>query len=108
MTIGHAVVYYARAAYAFSAGIRYRHCRNLQRILLGFSRFILYLSTAKSNSRVSTESPLAVWPGRCINVRRCEGLYIVHMQLQDPLEPFLKGRKFLPGSVFSLSNNDMT
>ena len=28
VAIGRTVVYYARAAHAFSAGIKYRHCKN--------------------------------------------------------------------------------
>ena len=28
MAIGHAVVYYARAAHAFNAGIKWQHCRS--------------------------------------------------------------------------------
>ena len=56
------------------------------------------------------ESPLdpqAGWPGRYINVRRCGGLSMVLLQLKDPLELFVKSKKFLPCSRF-LSRRDMT
>ena len=47
------------------------------------------------------------WHGRYINVRRCGGLSIVLMQLEDPLELFVKRREFLPVSGF-LSRCGMT
>ena len=36
----------------------------------------------------------------CINVRHCGGLFMVLLQLKDPLEIFLKRIEFLPGSGF--------
>ena len=47
------------------------------------------------------------WLGRYINVRRCERLSMVHLQLKDPYELFVKRREFLPGFGF-LSHRDMT
>ena len=44
---------------------------------------------------------------RCINVQRCGGLYMVLLQLKDPLERSVNRRKFLLGSGF-LSRRDMT
>ena len=56
------------------------------------------------------ESPLdprTDWPGCYIHVRRCGGLSMVNLKLQDPLELFVKKRKFLHGCSF-LSRRDMT
>ena len=56
------------------------------------------------------ESPLdpqAGWFGCYIDVRRCGGLSMVLLQLKDPLELFVKSRKYLPGCGF-LSRRDMT
>ena len=54
------------------------------------------------------DSPLD-WPGRFINARHCGGMYMILLQLKDPLEllAFTKRREFLPDSKF-LSRRDMT
>ena len=54
----------------------------------------------------STDPPVG-WPGRYIILRHYGGLFIVPLQLKDPLELFVKRREFLPGSWF-LSCRDMT
>ena len=41
------------------------------------------------------------------NVQRCEGLSVLLLQLKDPLEIFVKLRKFVPGFGF-LSRRDIT
>ena len=48
-----------------------------------------------------TESPLAGWTGRYINVQPCVGLSMVLLQLKDPLEQlvFVKRWEFPPGSI---------
>ena len=50
---------------------------------------------------------IQAWPGRIINVRRCGELYMVFLELKDPLELFVDRREFLPSSGF-LSRRDMT
>ena len=52
---------------------------------------------------------IQAWPGRIINVRRCGELYMVFLELKDPLEllVFVDRREFLPSSGF-LSRRDMT
>ena len=50
---------------------------------------------------------IADWPGHYINVRRCGGLSMVHLQLKDSLELFAKRRQFLHCSGF-LSRRDRT
>ena len=43
---------------------------------------------------------LAVLPGCYINGRHCGGLYVVLLQLKDPLEIFVKRREILPSARF--------
>ena len=40
-------------------------------------------------------NPQAGWPGHYINVRRCEGLSMVLLQLKYSFELFMKRREFL-------------
>ena len=51
--------------------------------------------------------PLCGWPGYYINVQCCGGLSMVLLQLKDPLEQFVKRKKFLPCLRF-LSRSNMT
>ena len=48
--------------------------------------------------------PVSGWPGRYINVRNCGELYMVLMQMKDPLEVFVNRREFLPSSRFFISS----
>ena len=50
---------------------------------------------------------IAGWPGRYINVRRCEGWAGALLQLKVTLELFAKRREFITGSGF-LTRRDMT
>ena len=54
-----------------------------------------------SKVRVSAGSPFTGWPGHYINVRDCGGLTMVILQLEDPLELFVKRREFLSGYVMT-------
>ena len=56
----------------------------------------------RSQVRVSDGSPLVGWLGRYINVRRCGGLSIVLVKLNDPLELFMWRDGFLPVPGFYL------
>ena len=57
--------------------------------------------------RITARSQDAGWPGRFINVQHYGGLYIVLLQLKEPLKLLMKRKKFLAGSRFP-SCCDMT
>ena len=73
----------------------------LEFILLSF--FAIPIPSASLQVRVSAGSSLVGSPGHYINVQRCRGLSMVFLQLRAPLELFVKGREFLPGSEFDLT-----
>ena len=50
--------------------------------------------------RTPVGSPIARWPGRCINVRRCGGLPMLLLLLKDLVELLVKRREFLADSGF--------
>ena len=54
----------------------------------------------RSQAPLLTESPLAGYPGRYVNVRHCGWLSMVLLQLKGPLELFLKRKEFPPGCGF--------
>ena len=57
------------------------------------SGYNTWLPSVSLHVRVSAGFPLAGWPGRYINVRHCEGLFMVLLQLIESLELFVKRRE---------------
>ena len=68
-----------------------------------YSRSDAWLPSVRSHLQISAGSLQAGWPGRYIDVWRCEGLLMVLLQLKDPLELLVKG-----DGIGFLSRCDMT
>ena len=69
--------------------------------------FYNYFPSTSLQVGISARTPHASWPGRVIYVQRYGGLYMVLLQLQEPLKLLMKRKKFLAGSKFP-SCHDMT